>query len=69
MVCYDFAEMQLFENLEYESAKKSKYWKKLHLKFLAMHITNQKLIRLEIYKISLWNMIFTLMNWWMMNAL
>ncbi len=36
--------------------------KKLHLKFLAMHITNQKFIRLEIYKISLWNMIFTLMN-------
>ncbi len=41
------AEIQLFEYLESESAKKSKYLEKSHLvvqmKFLAMHITNQKL--------------------------
>ena len=41
------AEIQLFENLESEGAKKSKYWEN-HLwscpnEFLAMHITNQKL--------------------------
>ncbi len=41
------AEIQLFENLESEGAKKSKYEMKFQLKFqmkfLAMHITNQKL--------------------------
>ncbi len=41
------AEIQLFENLESEGAKKSKYWeiafKVVQMKFLAMHITNQKL--------------------------
>ncbi len=53
MVCYMvwqyLAEIQLFENLESEGAKKSKYWKKKkkafkvdQMKFLAMHITNQK---------------------------
>ncbi len=31
--------MTIFENLESEGAKKSKYWEK----FLAIHITNQKL--------------------------
>ncbi len=41
--------MQLLENLESEGAKKkSKYWeitfKVVEIKFLAMHITNQKLI-------------------------
>ncbi len=40
------AEMQLFENLESEGAKKSKYWentfKVVQMKFLVMHITNQK---------------------------
>ncbi len=40
------AEIQLFENLESEGAKKSKYWenhfKLVQIKFLAMHITNQK---------------------------
>ncbi len=41
------AEIQLFENLESEGAKKSKYWeiafKVVQIKFLAIHITNQKL--------------------------
>ncbi len=41
------AKIQLFENLESEGAKKSKYWenrlKVVQMKFLAMHITNQKL--------------------------
>ncbi len=35
-----------FENLESEGAKKSKYWENrlvVQMKFLAMHITNQKL--------------------------
>ncbi len=40
------AEIQLFENLESEGAKKSKYWENCLLKLskwsLAMHITNQK---------------------------
>ncbi len=40
------AEMQLFENLESEGAKKSKYIEKIvfkvvQMKFLAMHITNK----------------------------
>ncbi len=41
------AEIQLFENLESEGAKKSKYWeiafKVVQTKSLAKHITNQKL--------------------------
>ncbi len=43
MVCYD---RTIFENLESEGAKKSKYGenhKVVQMKFLAMHITNQKL--------------------------
>ncbi len=40
------AEIQLFENLESEGAKKSKYWENrleiVQIKFLKMHITNQK---------------------------
>ncbi len=40
------AEIQLFENLESEGAKKSKYWeiafKVVQIKFLTIHITNQK---------------------------
>ncbi len=46
MVCYDkkyLAEIQLLVNLEYEGAKKSKItFKVVQMKFLAMHITNQK---------------------------
>ncbi len=38
--------IQLFENLEFEGAKKSKYWENRFkfdkMKILAMHITNQK---------------------------
>ncbi len=45
MVCYD---RTIFENLESEGAKKSKYWEKIifkvvQIKFLAMHITNKKI--------------------------
>ncbi len=51
MICYRIgqylAEIQLFENLEYEGAKKN--WniekiafKVVQMRFLAMHITNQK---------------------------
>ncbi len=46
MIGQYLAEIQLFENLESEDAKKSKYWEKYEekqIKFLAMHITNQKL--------------------------
>ncbi len=48
MIGQYLAEIQLFDNLESESAKTSKYWEKLPLKvvqikFLAMHITNPKL--------------------------
>ncbi len=47
MIGQYLAEIQLFENLESEGAKKSKYWenhfKVVQIKFLAMHITNQKL--------------------------
>ncbi len=51
----------IFENLEFEGAKKSIekiILKVVQIKFLAMHITNQKLI-FDIYciKISSWNMI------------
>ncbi len=42
------AEIQQFENMESEGAKKSKYWHKIafkvvQMKFIAIHITNQKL--------------------------
>ncbi len=62
------AEIQLFENLESEGAKKNQNIEKItfkvvQMKFLAMHITNKKLgfyiFTVEIYKISSWNMIFT----------
>ncbi len=50
MVCYDgqyLAEILLFENLESEDAKKSNIkkiiFKDVKMKFIAMHITNQKL--------------------------
>ncbi len=36
------AEMQLFENQESEGAKKKIAFKVVQMKFLAMHITNQK---------------------------
>ncbi len=52
------AEIQLFENLESESAtkQKSKYNEKLafkvvQIKFLAMHITNKKL-RFDIFTVG-----------------
>ncbi len=42
----NLAEIQLFENLESEGAKNSKYWenrlKVVQMKFLAIHITKQK---------------------------
>ncbi len=57
------AEIQLFKNLESEGAKKKITFKVVQIKFLAMHITNQKLsfdiFTVEMYKISSWNMIFT----------
>ncbi len=47
MIWQYLAEIQLFEYLESEDAKKSKYWencfKFVKMKFLAMHITNSKL--------------------------
>ncbi len=52
MVCYDgqyLAEIQLFVNLESEDAKRENLFidkiifKVVQMKFLAMHITNQKL--------------------------
>ncbi len=48
MIWQYLAVMQLFENLESEGAKKSKYWEN-HLKFvqinfLAMHFTNKNLV-------------------------
>ncbi len=45
MIGQYLAEIQLFENLESEGAKKSKYWENrpvVQMKFLAIHITNQK---------------------------
>ncbi len=43
MIRQYLAEMQLFEYLESEGAKKSKYWEVVQMKFLAMHIAKQKL--------------------------
>ncbi len=59
MFCW---EIQLFENLESEGAKKIEIaFKVVQIKFLAMHIKllikNEVLIYLQ-YKISSWNMIF-----------
>ncbi len=61
MVCYD---RTIFVNLESEGAKKLNIekitFKVVQMKFLAMHITNQKLsfdiFMVEMYKISSWNM-------------
>ncbi len=67
MIGQYLAEIQLFENLESEGAKKSKIeritFKVVQMKFLAMHITDQKL-SFDIFtvgnlQISSWNMIFT----------
>ncbi len=45
MIGQYLAGIQLLENLESEGAKKSKYWENIvQMKFLAMHITNQKWI-------------------------
>ncbi len=62
------AEIQLFKYLESEGAKKTiKILRKItfkvvHMKFLAMHITNQKfsfyIITVGNLKIYSWNMIF-----------
>ncbi len=45
MIGQYLAEIQLFENLESEGAKKPKYWEitfeVVQMKLLAMHITNQ----------------------------
>ncbi len=68
MIGQYLAEIQLLENLESEGVKKNRNIEKIALKvvqmkFLAMHITNQKLsfdpFTVGIYKISSWNMIFT----------
>ncbi len=67
MVCYDrtiFGEIQLFENLGVPKNQNSEKiaFKVVQMKFLAMHITNQKLsliFMVGMYKISSWNMIFT----------
>ncbi len=58
MVCYNrtnLAEIKLFENLEYEGAKNLNIekiaFKVVQMKFLAMHITNQKL-SLDIFTVG-----------------
>ncbi len=74
---YGLLWLEIWENLESEGAKKSKYWeitfKVVQMKFLAMHITNQKLsfdifmighlqnifMEHDLYLISLW----FLYNW------
>ncbi len=62
------AKIQLFENLESEGIKKNLNIEKIafkvvQMKFLAMHITKQKLsfdiVMVGIYKIPSWNTIFT----------
>ncbi len=50
------AEMQLFENLESEGAKQNRNnekiaFKVVQIKFLAMHITNQKL-RFDVFTVG-----------------
>ncbi len=42
MVCFGLDEIQLFENLKYLNIEKI-FFKVVQRKFLAMHITNQKL--------------------------
>ncbi len=42
MVCFGLDEIQLFENLKYLNIEKI-FFKVVQMKFLAMHITNQKL--------------------------
>ncbi len=67
MIGQYLAEIQLFEHLESEGAKnlniKNIAFKVVQLKFLAMHVTNQKLgfdlYKIKNYKIYSWNMIFT----------
>ncbi len=62
MVCYDWT---IFDNLESEGANNLNIekiiFKVVQIKFLAMHINNQKLrfdiFMVGIYKISSWNMI------------
>ncbi len=55
------AEIQLFENLESEGAKKLNIekiaFKVLQIKFLTMHITNQK-FSLAIFTVGNWQNIF-----------
>ncbi len=56
MIGQYLAEMQLFENLESEGAKKNLNIEKItfkvvQMKFLAMHITNQKL-SFDIFKVG-----------------
>ncbi len=61
MIGHYLAEVQLFENLESEVAKKHNIekiaFKVVQMKFLAMHITNQKYKIITLYKISSWKMI------------
>ncbi len=52
------AEIQLFENLESEGAKKNRNIEKItfkfvQMKFLAMHITHQKL-SFDIFTVGIW---------------
>ncbi len=68
MIGQYLAEIQLFENLDFEGAKKIKILRKIifkvvQMKFLAMHITNQKL-SVDIFTVvylpnTFMNMIFT----------
>ncbi len=68
MVCYDkqyLAEIQLLENLDSEGVKnlniEKTAFKILQIKFLAMHITNQKLsfYIFTVGNLAWWNMIVT----------
>ncbi len=60
MIGQYLAEIQLLDHLDSEGAKNLNIEKiafnVVQMKFLAMHITNQKL-SFDIYKISSWNMI------------
>ncbi len=62
MIGQYLAEIQLFEHLESEGAKKIQILKKItfkfvQMKFLAMHITNQNL-RFDIFTLALLQNIF-----------
>ncbi len=64
MIGQYLAEIQLFENLESEGAKKNLNietiaFKFVQMKFLPTHITNKKWSFDQFKKISSWNMIFT----------